>query len=292
MFADALDSVRPCTLPLVICTRHFDGTVEAGLATFVVLNREGWVLTAAHVLQAFFDTQKHAPEIREYRRQEAEIQNNPLFTKGVRAKYLKNLKSNPKWITSGSFWWGMDGVKIETVAVNPVRDLAVGQMQGFNPDSVARYPVFKNPDSPLRIGTSLCRLGYPFHGVQATFDEVTGQFKFAEGVLPAPQFPIEGIYTRDCMMIEQNSKRGALFLETSSPGLRGQSGGPIFDTRGRVCGIQSRTVNFPLGFSPQVSQGNVQTIEHQFLNVGIGAHIKEIATFLAEQKVQVEFARD
>jgi hypothetical protein len=103
---------------------------------------------------------------------------------------------------------------------------------------------------------------------------------------------IDGIYTRECVLIEENTKIRAKFLETSSPGLRGQSGGPIFDVRARVWALQSRTFNFPLGFSPQLKIGNTSVTEHQFLNVGIGSHVEEILNFLRENQVQFEVSPD
>jgi hypothetical protein len=37
------------------------------------------------------------------------------------------------------------------------------------------------------------------------------------------------------------ANRKVKFIETSTPGLRGQSGGPLFDAKGEIWGIQSRT---------------------------------------------------
>ena len=71
----------------------------------------------------------------------------------------------------------------------------------------------------------------------------------------------------------------AHLLETSSPGLRGQSGGPIFDTDGRVWALQSRTTHLPLGFSPEVEVNGKEVTEHQFLNVGWGVHSETIIDF-------------
>jgi hypothetical protein len=42
------------------------------------------------------------------------------------------------------------------------------------------------------------------------------------------------------------------WIETSSPGLKGQSGGPLLDERGTIWGVQSNTFSYNLGFSPQV----------------------------------------
>jgi len=114
-------------------------------------------------------------------------------------------------------------------------------------------------------------------------------FKLARGTLPLPLFPIEGIYTRN--VITGKSKDGKYqikFLETSSPGLRGQSGGPIFDVKGTVWAVQSRTASFPLGFSPKIKQkGKGKEVEeHQFLNVGWGVHPELIVVFLKDNGVK------
>ena len=67
-----------------------------------------------------------------------------------------------------------------------------------------------------------------------------------------------------------------LLFETSAPGLRGQSGGPIFDGDGRIWGIQSETTSYELGFSPEV-KGEP---EHQFLNVGKAVDSSTVCSFL------------
>jgi len=74
-------------------------------------------------------------------------------------------------------------------------------------------------------------------------------------------------------------------LETSTPGLRGQSGGPIFDTKGTIWALQSRTSHFPLGFSPKVKKDGKDIEENQFLNVGWGVHAELIAAFLKDNGV-------
>lgn len=113
-------------------------------------------------------------------------------------------------------------------------DLAIGRLDPFDPDSVPVFPVFKNPFS-LRPGTSLCRLGFPFHEIAATFDEARQRFALAPDALPIPRFPIEGIFTREQIGVHLNGIN-VKFVETSSPGLGGQSGGPIFDVNGTGLG--------------------------------------------------------
>jgi hypothetical protein len=79
----------------------------------------------------------------------------------------------------------------------------------------------------------------------------------------------------------------AVFLETSSPGLGGQSGGPIFDEHGTIWAIQSRTIHLELGFSPSVTTNGRTTVEHQFLNLGLGSDIAEITRFAREHDVSL-----
>ena len=141
---------------------------------------------------------------------------------------------------------------------------------------VAQYPVFKNP-ATLRFAIGLCKLGFPVTAVNATFDEARNTFVFSKGTLPIPRFPIEGIYTRDIDNgMSSDGKYHVKFLETSSPGLRGQSGGPIFDTHGTVWAIQSRTISLELGFA----------VPNQYLNVGWGVHPEVLIAFLKANGVE------
>lgn len=194
-------------------------------------------------------------------------------------------KPNPRWITKISYWWGHDGIAISSFRVNRLSDLATGRMEPFDPGSVAAYPIFKNPQSSLRPGVMLCRLGFPFHSVHATYDQPSQRFILPPSALPMPVFPNEGMHTRVAMVADAASGTQAKFLETSSPGLRGQSGGPIFDRDGHIWGIQSRTTSFDLGFSPQVGSSSGNVVEHQFLNVGLGTHVEEVVKFLAAEGV-------
>ena len=83
-------------------------------------------------------------------------------------------------------------------------------------------------------------MGYPFPSVKATYDPAASpSFKFTEMHLPL--FPIEGIYTRYFEVGKNPVGYRTAFIETSSPGLKGQSGGPIIDTKGLVWGIRGVT---------------------------------------------------
>lgn len=259
MFADAIETAGHFTRPLVVSTRASDGTVGCSVGAFVVLNAEGWVLTAGHMMQ-------------------------PLRAMGASRKQTDGVPT----ITNVSYWWGVDSLSMGEVHVDDDRDLALTRLAGFDASTILAYPVFGQPASALRPGDSLCRLGYPLHQAAATFDETTKAFSLAPGVLPIPRFPVDGIYTRDAVRENHATGRKVRYLETSSPGLRGQSGGPIFDTQARVWAIQSSTAHVPLGFSPEVTMADgTKTTEHQFINLGLGCHVDEVLAFLRDKGVNV-----
>lgn len=80
------------------------------------------------------------------------------------------------------------------------------------------------------------------------------------------------------------------FLETSSPGLRGQSGGPIFDSKGTIWAVQSQTMHLQLGFSPKIQKNGHEVEENQFLNVGLGIHPELIVAFLRDNNIKFDIS--
>lgn len=286
MFADAYHEVSSFTHPVVSSIRYYDNTVECSLGAFVILNPEGWIVTVAHILSGNIAFQKHSKEITGYKEQVSAIEQDPGLSLQQKRKQINGLESNPKWVINNSIWWGFDGLRIDNFKILPEADLAIGQLSPFDLNIISTYPVLKDPAN-LPLGTSLCKLGFPFHSIKATFDEQGNTFVFEPGALPVPRFPIEGIFTRHVVAGKtKNGKYEIKFIETSSPGLRGQSGGPIFDTKGTVWGIQSRTIHFPLGFSPKVKKNGREVEENQFLNVGWGVHPELLIAFLRDTGIQ------
>jgi hypothetical protein len=248
MFAKAYKIASSFTKPVVVLTRKEDARVGASCGVFIILNREGWIITVAHLWQSYFLFKKH--------------QANPS-------------SNGTQMITNHSFWWGKDGVTLKDIHPFPDYDLVIGRLEPFDPSEVSEYPSFVDSEE-MRIGTSLCRVGYPFSRIKASFDEGSSRFKMDPRSLPA-LFPIEGIYTRTVAAPAfKEAKKIAKFIETSSPGLLGQSGGPILDVTGKVWAVQSRTVHLPLGFSPKVRKDGREIEENQFLNVGWGVHVEMI----------------
>lgn len=255
MFADACQIASCFTLPVVISSRGKDGACKSAIGACVAVNRDGWILTTAHLINEI------------HRQQQSAVKNH-------------------------SVWWGRDGAQLHQADVLPAADLALGRLQPFDADSVEHYPAFKKPGADYRPGRSLCKLGFPFHSITPSFDEKKNAFMLPPGAVPLPLFPLEGIFTRVVVTPAPSahaggnggggeSGAGGKFIETSSPGLIGQSGGPVFDASGAVWALQSHTRHHSLGFSPPVpGQNGATQKEHQFLNVGLGVHAEVILSFL------------
>lgn len=285
MFADACEKAAMFTRPVIISTRTVDGTVSANCGSFVVLNDEGWIMTAGHMFDSFVKFQADQNKIKEI---EA-LNNNRQRLPGSPESMLN---ADPKWLTNHSFWWAWDGVRLVNVYVNRQLDLAVGKLEPFNSSWIKHYPVFRDPTT-MRPGTSLCRLGFPFAHVESEFVDSQKAFRIKKGVLPLPLFPNDGIHTRNVM--NGKSKDGdyeLLYVETSSPGLKGQSGGPIFDKDCNLYALQVQTAHFPLGFQPTVEANGKKVVENQFMNVGLGVHAKTIMAVLRDRHVRFNMQGD
>ena len=290
MFAKACERVYKFTRPLIISTRTVDGTVSSSCGTFIIINPEGWILTAGHLFDSFVKYQQDMKKIKEV--EEKNPRKASMAVPGAMT-LPDTIQLDPKWITNHSFWWGGDGLRITSVYVNREIDIALAKLDGFRPDMVQEYPIFRDPDT-MRPGTSICRTGFPFANIATDFDEGSKSFRIRNGVLPLPFFPNDGIHTRN--VLKQNkSKEGnydMLYVETSTPGLKGQSGGPIFDTNGHIYAMQVQTNHIPLGFHPISEYDGKSIVENQFLNVGIGVHGKLLQQIMRDHHISFKVEGD
>lgn len=287
MFAKACAITRHFTRPVVVSSQRVDGQCGAGIGSFVVINPEGWAVSAWHILEEAQRQAKHAGAYQKSESDRAAIYADPTLNKHTRST---NLRALPKFsddsVARTSAWWSWDPVRVEEIAAVPMVDLVIFRLQNFDPAWVNTYPTFKDPSKNFDPGTSLCRIGFPFHEITPVFQPATNNFQLPAGSLPLPIFPNEGIFTRVVEVIPPSPPPFPLqLIETSSPGLKGQSGGPIFDVQGSIWGIQSKTRHYPLGFSPPVPGGKPHEKEHQFLNVGWGIHTETIVKALSARGI-------
>lgn len=290
MFTKAYEIAMRITYPLVVSMRFYDKSIDSGLGSFVVLNDDGWIITAAHNLGAAFAFNQHQQEIKEYNEKIEKINANKLIKDHQRKIMAKAIKPNPKWVTDFAIMLVGQPIEIKENFVYGEHDVAFLRVDKTVIKDQAIFPSFIDPNK-IKAGTSLCKFGYPFVEFKSTFNEITNQFELPKNLFPVPFFPIEGIYTRNFLKGKsQDQTMDIIFLETSSPGLKGQSGGPICDIDGNIYAIQSQNVTLPLGFVGTTEVGKKKIEENQFLNIGIGVHPKTIVELLNKHNIRFTVA--
>lgn len=267
MFATAVERARRYTFPYVGFRHRASGEVFSTIASFIVVNADGWVLTAAHVLQEIQACE--AQRERAAALADDDPDRAPLIAHHAEV-----------WAVPG---WQSASPRLAEARVDPLADVALARLVPTPSLPEADYPLLRPADEPIAVGLSVARMGYPFHNAPSVYEPEADNFRIGEGAFPVPLFVAEGIVSR--FRSEQRGGRAALFIETSSPGLRGQSGGPLFDIEGRICGVQSKTGHLDLGFDARYVRDGEEVVERQFLNVGLAAHVSEVARLLGEQGI-------
>lgn len=290
MFSKAYDIAKNFTRPLVVTMRYYDKTIDSGLGTFIILNEDGWLVTAAHNLGAAFAFNQHQIELKEYTEKVEKINSNKQIKDSQRKVMARAIKPNPKWVTDFAIMLSGQPIAILESHIYGENDIAFLRVDKSAIQGQTVFPKIIDP-TKIKYGTSLMKLGFPFVEVKATFDESKNIFELPKDLFPPPFFPNEGIYTRDLLSGKtQDQSLDIMYLETSSPGLKGQSGGPICDREGNVYAIQSQNVTLPLGFKGTVVVNKKTIEENQFLNVGIGVHPKTIVELLTKHQIKFETA--
>ena len=291
MFSKAVPIAAGFTRPMVISGRTAQGACSSTIGACVVVNRDGWILTAGHLLDIVRQHQESARRYQGYRGNVVEFHRDIAADKRFRKKGVRTFHPPAaSSVRNHSVWWGVDGARLNEARLMQAADLALGRLDPFDPASVAQFPVFKSPSRGYEPGRSLCKLGFPLHRIEPVYDEKSNTFMLPAGSVPLPMFPLEGMFTRVVNTRAPGSGEGdpSPFIETSTPGLLGQMGGPVFDSEAVVWGIQSHTMHHPLGFHPPVPGGPAGHVEHQFLNTGLAVHASVIRGFLDAEGIDYE----
>lgn len=275
MFRYGYSIARQFTLPVVLSRRTVGGACSAGIGTFIVINDDGWILTAGHIVDQINRLGSEAAATEAYQEELTRLRADPALDKRERQRRIARLH-HPQDQSTQTFsaWWARDGAIVAQAAMITAVDLAVAKIENYERGSIKTYPTFKDPTKDFEPGTSLCKLGFPFHNIEPLWNSDTKAFEFPPGSLPLPLFPIEGMFTRVAMTPTPAGSPPFSWVETSSPGLRGQSGGPTFDQQGTVWAVQVQTAHYPLGFSAAGLK------EEQYLNVGLGVSTATILPVL------------
>lgn len=267
MFTHAIDVATNFTNPFVGFRRRANGEVFTTMGAFIVVNADGWILTSGHIVDEILARTNEAGS-------DAEGDDD-----GARVVAHSELWAVPGFLRTKP--------RLVEAQVNRVADVGICRIEPFDAESVVAYPVFRDCTiAPIEQGMSICRLGFPFCDVPATFNEQRNEFELDDRAFPVPRFALDGIVARFNRRVMDDGNAAGLYIETSTPGLRGQSGGPLLDTSGRVCGVQSHTSHVDLGFDAQYDANEGTVTERQFLNVGAATHVDEARALLDSAGVE------
>jgi hypothetical protein len=290
MFAAALAEAERFTFP-VLCARRFaSGDIAVSVGSYVVLNPDGWIVTASHILEPLRDCNRDQGKIADLEAERAEVlKRTSSLPAKKRQKELAKLRPDPKWLTNVGYWWSC-GSSAHNVQGDVQRDIAVAQLQGYAPPLEVAYPTFRHPEDHLPAGTMVVRVGFPFTETpKVGFDVTTGRFAMGAAIPQLVRFPLEGMVTRGIFEVYQAGGPEIQFFETSTPALGGHSGGAVVDVDGRVCGITSRVMR-SLGYVAKVQKEGREVEEPYFHHTGVALHYKELLGFIGRYNIQANVA--
>ena len=293
MFVKAIETVTEFTRPIhTIMRRYGSREIERGCSSFIIINDEGFAITCKHVIK---DLIAPADAInKQYKQFKRELNSLPIG--GKRKRLITNLENKYSYKKNESvvqiynrFCDTLDTFSEIKYWCHPTYDLAIIKFEGFSRLLYDKFPIFAKDGNNAKQGKSLCRLGYPYPEFSNyTYDEETDDIKWTEeNRLDSPRFPIDGIITRLAY-----DKEGTINeIEMSTPGLKGQSGGPLFDCNGVVYGIQSNTISLPLGFDQigrdLVINGKKKKVnDYSFIHLGRCVHINVIKEFMDQHHIK------
>lgn len=290
MFQQAIEKVLQFTRPLHSISRTYGGLVLPGSSTFFFVNDQGIAITCKHVADMIPTAQNISQQFLHFKTELNAIPKDNKFKRNLQGLELK-YKYLPETTVQlkNNFLNCFDTIQEITCHAHPTLDLAILEFKGFNKIFYTAHASFIKDSSKIKQGMSLCRIGYPFpefsnfrHNPDTDDIEWTNT-----GNLNSPSFPIDGIVTR---FVANSAAEGITGIEMSTPGLRGQSGGPLFDSNGTVYGMQFATNHLHLGFDLKdheiISNGKRTKVSNNpFLHVGICVHADKIKEFLREKNI-------
>lgn len=290
MFISAIERVAQFTRPIHTLMRTYGGKqLIPGAATIFFINENGYALTCKHVAELLAASDSINLNYINFRKERQALKQDGKYNtmlKGLELKY--NFKKETTIQIKNNFVDSVDKVTGFTWHMHPTLDLAILKFNGFEKIHYTDCARFLKDGNNIKQGKFLCRLGYPFpEFTNFTFNTAADDIEWTNtGVYTSPRFPIEGMVTR----FLGDQQLGLYGIEMSTAGLRGQSGGPLFDDKGIVYGMQFSTKHLHLGFDIidkeiMINSEPKKVSDYSFIHLGQCIHVNAIKAFLREHKV-------
>jgi len=290
MFQTAIEEILKFTRPLHSITRTYGGLILPGSSTFFFVNDAGVAVTCKHIANLIPVAEQINQNFVKFKSERDKLPKDNKFKKsisGLELKYKYNKETTVQ--LKNNFLNCFDKIEQVTCHIHPTLDLAIIEFKGFNKMYYSSNAKFLKTSPSIKQGQYLCRTGFPFPEFNNFMhNPKTDDIEWTNSGNPnSPSFPIDGIVTR---FIGDPVTKEPMAIEMSTPGLRGQSGGPLFDTNGIIYGMQYATNHLHLGFDIKekevISDGKKSKVSnYPFLHVGACIHVDRIKEFLRQHKI-------
>lgn len=290
MFKESIEKVANYTRPIHTIIRSYAGKqIIPGAGTLFFVNEEGYAITCKHIVEALIASENILKNYNAFKSEREKLTKDGRFNanlKGLELKYKYNQDSTIQM--KSTFVECVDSISGYSWILHPKYDLAILKFNDYKSLLYKDYAIFQKDTNQIKQGEFLCRLGFPFPEFNNfKYNETTDDIEWTnDGIKLSPRFPIEGMVTR--FLAEENILYG---IEMSTPGLKGQSGGPLFNKDGIVYGMQFSTKHLHLGFDivdKEIMHNNKikKVSDYSFIHLGQCIHVETIKEFLKENNVK------
>ncbi len=283
MFVQAVERVTGAVRPMHIIRRRFsDNAILPDIATLFFVNEHGYALTSKRVATVLQAANAVEQQYRAYLQQKSKLTHDESyrFTLKRLESDMKLTKDSIVQIRFAFMGCATGNIRVECKP-HPKYDLALLHFVTDGKYLYRDHVTFA--ENAPKQGQAVCRLGYPipeFHNFK--FEAEQDTILFTEtGKSASALFALDGMVTR---FISDGER--AFGIETTNAGVIGMNGAPLFDTEGRVLGLQSGVGLMMLGADIKMNLPNQEPyVDHGAMHLAVNTHLDVIKDFLRAQDV-------